>query len=74
LDTAALLSTIRLLSLHCDGRYTEKQNDEEMKIAVKNWFQKQPPEIYKAAMHALICGSQLQNEMVPKMRNSNVNH
>ena len=29
-------------------------NDEEMKIAVKNWLRKQSPEFYKTRIHALI--------------------
>ena len=29
-------------------------NDEEVKIVVKNWFCKQPPEFYKTGIHAFI--------------------
>ena len=29
-------------------------NDEEVKIAVKNWLCKQPPKLYKTGIHVLI--------------------
>ena len=49
-------------------------NDEEMKIAVKNWLRKQAPEFYKLEyMPSFEGGTQLLNAMLTMLKNSSIN-
>jgi len=50
------------------------KHDEEMKIAVRNWFCKRPLRFTKLqCMPSFEIGLQLWNAMATMMRNSNVN-